>query len=202
MSTIHPKLSSCNDSEPVIQRQLEAISNDINMIKEVVCGKLYVFARMKDRTLNIGFTDDLPTRKDYWESKGFKFIDSTYRILRLFEIPRQLYIAEDENHLDIWKKIMYQINSIRIRNTKNNQRDYERLVTKFIDSIINSDMTLESLLRWTTRNHLPAIRWVAPQEIGLHHHTKRDQQVIEKKYYMADLKWDLERNYIAFSQPN
>lgn len=77
MSTIHPKLSSCNDSEPVIQRQLEAISNDINMIKEVVCGKLYVFARMKDRTLNIGFTDDLPTRKDYWESKGFKFIDST-----------------------------------------------------------------------------------------------------------------------------
>jgi len=70
---------------------------------------------------------------------NFKFIDSTYRILRLFEIPRQLYIAEDENHLDIWKKIMYQINSIRIRNTKNNQRDYERLVTKFIDSIINSD---------------------------------------------------------------
>ena len=63
-------------------------------------------------------------------------------------------------------------------------------------------MTLESLLRWTTRNHLPAIRWDAPQEIGLHHHTKRDQQVIEKKYCMADLKWDLERNYIAFSQPN
>ncbi len=71
-----------------------------------------------------------------------------------------------------------------------------------VDSIINSDMTLESLLRWTTRNHLPAISWDAPQEIGLHHHTKRDQQVIEKKYYMADLKWDLERNYIAFSQPN
>jgi len=70
------------------------------------------------------------------------------------------------------------------------------------DSIINSDMTLESLLLWTRRNDSPAIGWNAPRQIGLHHHTTRDGQVKEKKYSMADLRWDLKNYYIAFSLPN
>ena len=77
MSTIPLKLNHGKDSKSITQRQLEVMANDLNMIKEAVCGRLYVFVRMKDRTLNIGFTDDLPTRQDHWESKGFKFINST-----------------------------------------------------------------------------------------------------------------------------
>ena len=72
------------------------------------------------------------------QNNKINFLDSTFRILRFFEIPRELYIAENKQHLDHWKIKMQEINSIRIRKTYNNHTEYAELVSGFIENLIKS----------------------------------------------------------------
>ena len=67
-----------------------------------------------------------------------KYLPSTYRILRLFEIPNELFIADDFNHFDVWKNNKHQVYSFRIRQSNFNNDDYFDLVNKYIGEIINS----------------------------------------------------------------
>ena len=68
----------------------------------------------------------------------FKYLPSTYRILRLFEIPNELFIADNLNHFEIWKNIKYQVYSCRIRQGNMSDTDYLDLVEKYIANIIKS----------------------------------------------------------------
>jgi len=80
---------------------------------------------------NIIFTNPLYDNK-------YKYLHSTYRILRLFEIPNELFIADNINHYDIWKKIKYEVYSCRIRQGNMSDTDYYELVKKYIENIIKS----------------------------------------------------------------
>ena len=70
--------------------------------------------------------------------ENFNYLPSTYRILRLFEIPNELFIADDLKHFDIWKSRMYHVYSLRIRQYNMNNADYYNLVRKYIDNIKKS----------------------------------------------------------------
>ena len=69
----------------------------------------------------------------------FNYIPSTYRLLRLFEIPNELFIANNFSHFEIWKNIKYQVYSLRIRQGIMNNVDYLNLVEKYIENIKKSN---------------------------------------------------------------
>ena len=77
---------------------------------------------------NIIFTNPL-------YDSSLNYLPSTYRILRLFEIPNELFIADNLNHFEIWKKIKPKVNSFRIRQSDMNNNDYLKLVKKYIENI-------------------------------------------------------------------
>ena len=65
------------------------------------------------------------------------YIDTTYRIFRLFEIPNILYIADTEDHYKKWCLEKYRVNALRIRKNNTNNASYEKIVKKYLDEIIN-----------------------------------------------------------------
>ena len=66
------------------------------------------------------------------------YIDTTYRVLRLFEIPNILYISDTEEHYEKWSLEKYKISALRIRKNSSNNVDYETIVKKYLDEIINN----------------------------------------------------------------
>ena len=69
---------------------------------------------------------------------NFDYLPSTYRILRLFEIPNELFIANNVSHFQIWKSIKHQIYSCRIRQGDMSDVDYLNLVKNYIENILKS----------------------------------------------------------------
>ena len=67
---------------------------------------------------------------------NYNYLPSTFRVLRLFEIPNELFIADDLNHFEVWKKIKHQVYSCRIRQGDMSNIDYLHLIKKYIKNII------------------------------------------------------------------
>ena len=68
-----------------------------------------------------------------------KFIESTYRIYRLFEIPTQLFISSNQYNYSSFPDCKNNINAIRIRKNSNIIKKYNLDVQKTIDFIKRQD---------------------------------------------------------------
>ncbi|MEC8086167.1 MAG: thiamine phosphate synthase [Pseudomonadota bacterium] len=68
-----------------------------------------------------------------------KFIESTYRIYRLFEIPTQLFITSNQYHFFSFPDSKNNINAIRIRKNSNVNKKYNLDIQKTIDFIKRHD---------------------------------------------------------------